>query len=84
MLAVETGIPIVPIYYSGTYSIIKEGPWKMNNQKLKLIIGKPIFTEKYSFDTRRELAKKVQSEVKKKAKKAAIEKVKKDFLDQGE
>ena len=63
LLAVETGIPIVPIYYSGTYSIIKEGPWKMNNQKLKLIIGKPIFTEKYSFDTRRELAKKVQSEV---------------------
>ena len=63
LLAVETGIPIVPIYYSGTYSIIKEGPWKMNNQKLKLIIGKPIFTEKYSFDTRRELAMKVQSEV---------------------
>ena len=63
LLAVETGIPIVPIYYSGTYSIIKEGPWKMNNQKLKLIIGKPILTEKYSFDTRRELAKKVQSEV---------------------
>ena len=63
LLAVETGIPIVPIYYSGTYSIIKQGPWKMNNQKLKLIIGKPIFTEKYSFDTRRELANKVQSEV---------------------
>ena len=63
LLAVETGIPIVPIYYSGTYSIIKQGPWKMNNQKLKLIIGKPIFTEKYSFDTRRDLANKVQSEV---------------------
>ena len=63
LLAVETGIPIVPIYYSGTYSILKQGSWKVNNQKLKLIIGKPIFTEKYSFETRRELAKKVQFEV---------------------
>ena len=63
LLAVETGIPIVPIYYSGTYNIIKQGPWKMNNQKLKLIIGKPIFAKKYSFDSRIELAKKVQSEV---------------------
>ena len=63
LLAVETGTPIVPIYYSGTYNIIKQGPWKMNNQKLRLIIGKPISTEEYSFDTRRELANKVQSEV---------------------
>ena len=63
LLAVETGMPIVPIYYSGTYSILNRGSWKLNNQNLKLIIGKPIFTEKYSFETRRELAKKVQFEV---------------------
>ena len=51
LLAVENGIPIVPIYYSGTYSIIKQGPWKMNNQKLKLIIGKPIFNNFKSYSS---------------------------------
>ncbi len=62
-LASEIGIPIVPIYYSGTFSFLKKGSWKIKNQKLELRIGKPISTEMYTFDKRKELAKRVQKEV---------------------
>ncbi len=63
LIAVKAGIPIVPIFYSGTYSILKRDSWKINNQKLELIIGEPISTKEYSFETRKELALKVQTEV---------------------
>jgi len=62
-LAAEVGMPIVPIYYSGTFNILKKGSWKIKNQKLELRIGKPISTKKYTFKTRKELAKRVRNEV---------------------
>tara|TARA_B100001250_G_C19713544_1_gene750299 strand:- start:60 stop:767 length:708 start_codon:yes stop_codon:yes gene_type:complete len=63
LLAVETELPIVPIYYAGTFNLLKKGSWFINNQKLELRIGKPILTKDYSFETRKELAEKVRSEV---------------------
>tara|TARA_B100001250_G_scaffold244830_1_gene210504 strand:+ start:192 stop:899 length:708 start_codon:yes stop_codon:yes gene_type:complete len=62
-LAAELGMPIVPIYYSGTFHLLKKGSWKIKNQKLELRIGKPISTKMYTFNKRKELAKRVQKEV---------------------
>ena len=63
LFAAEIGLPIVPIYYSGTFELLKKGSWKIKNRKLELRIGAPIKTENYNFKKRRLLAQKVQEEV---------------------
>ena len=52
-MAIDLGIPIVPIACRGTYEMLKKGSKKIGNNKLELKIGSPIFT-----DIDRELDKK--------------------------
>ena len=60
----QLGIPIVPIYYSGTFELLEKGSFKIKrNQKIKLKIGEPIKVNDYNFSKRRELAEVVQKKV---------------------
>ena len=44
-MAIDLGIPIVPIACKGTYEMLKKGSKKIGNNKLELKIGSPIFTD---------------------------------------
>lgn len=44
-MAIDLGIPIVPIACRGTYEMLKKGSKKIGNNKLELKIGSPIFTD---------------------------------------
>lgn len=44
-MAIDLGIPIVPIACRGTYEMLKKGSKKIGNNKLELKIGNPIFTD---------------------------------------
>ena len=66
ILGAELGLPIVPVYYSGTFELLKRGSFRIKrNQKIKLKIGDPINTNTYDYSKRKELVEVVQKEVSK-------------------
>lgn len=44
-MAIDLGIPVVPIACKGTYEMLKKGSRKIGNNKLELKIGRPIDTK---------------------------------------
>jgi 1-acyl-sn-glycerol-3-phosphate acyltransferase len=44
-MAIDLGIPIVPVACKGTYEMLKNGSRKIGNNKLELKIGVPILTK---------------------------------------
>ena len=63
ILSLDTKIPIVPVAYKGTYEMLKKDSWSVSNHPLEICIGKPIYPEKYSADSRMKLAEDVRSQV---------------------
>ena len=63
MLSLDTKIPIVPVAYKGTFEMLKKDSWSVSNHPLEICIGKPIYPEKYSADSRMKLAEDVRSQV---------------------
>jgi 1-acyl-sn-glycerol-3-phosphate acyltransferase len=47
VLAVETNVPIVPVYIEGTYKSLKPGTIIPKPHKVKVFFGKPIYMDKY-------------------------------------
>jgi 1-acyl-sn-glycerol-3-phosphate acyltransferase len=47
MLGVETGVPIVPVYISGTYRSMPPGKFFPKPSKVRVSFGKPIFMDEY-------------------------------------
>ncbi len=65
MLSIDTGLPIVPVAYKGTYKLLKKNSWSVKNHPLEIHIGKPIDPSNYSKKDRIKLAEDVKKEVEK-------------------
>jgi 1-acyl-sn-glycerol-3-phosphate acyltransferase len=63
MISVDTGIPIVPVAFKGTFEMLEKGSWSMKNYPVEMLVGKPISPDSYSYETRRELANDVKTKV---------------------
>lgn len=60
IMAVDSGVPIVPVVLQGTRSIMAKGSWRINPGNVILSIEKPIDTAGYTRETKDELIKEVR------------------------
>jgi 1-acyl-sn-glycerol-3-phosphate acyltransferase len=63
VLAIKSGVPIVPVAILGTYEILPKGKLLMNPGKVEIRVGIPIETKNYSAKDKHELAKVSQEAV---------------------
>jgi 1-acyl-sn-glycerol-3-phosphate acyltransferase len=63
VLAIKSGVPIVPVAILGTYEILPKGKLLMNPGKVQIRVGRPIETKNYSSRDKHELAKVSQEAV---------------------
>ena len=61
IMAVDSGVPIVPLILRGTRSIMAKGSWRINPGNVTLSIQKPIDTTDYTRDIKDDLIKNVRS-----------------------
>jgi len=59
-LAIQSGVPIVPITIIGSGDIMPKRSLKIKPGKIKLIIGKPISVQNYTLENRQELINRVR------------------------
>jgi 1-acyl-sn-glycerol-3-phosphate acyltransferase len=57
VLAIKSGVPIVPVAILGTYEILPKGKLLMAPGKVEIRVGEPIETKNYSAKEKHELAK---------------------------
>jgi 1-acyl-sn-glycerol-3-phosphate acyltransferase len=60
IMAVDSGVPIVPVVLNGTRSIMAKGSWMIKPGSVTLSIQKPIETAGYTRETKDELIKDVR------------------------
>lgn len=60
IMAVDSGVPIVPVVLQGTRSIMAKGSWRINPGSVTLSIQEPIETAGYTRDSKDELIKYVR------------------------
>ncbi len=63
MLAIKAGVPVVPIGFNGTYSILPKGRLLADSGEITIRIGIPIPTENYKPTDKQELANHLQQKV---------------------
>jgi len=63
LLGIETGIPVAPVAYCGTFDLLEKGSWSMGKNPIELKIGDPIDSTQYSFETRKQFANDIQESV---------------------
>lgn len=63
ILAIKSGVPIVPVAIIGTYAILPKGKLLMNPGKVQIRVGQPIETRNYTTRDKHQLAKLLQDEV---------------------
>jgi 1-acyl-sn-glycerol-3-phosphate acyltransferase len=63
MLAIGTGIPVIPMAFCGTADANKKGSYNIKRKPVELRFGPPIDPAQFSFDTRKEFAVKVRESV---------------------
>ena len=61
VMAVDTGVPIVPVILRGTLPIMDKNSWRINAGNVSLQIEKPIDTTGYTRETKDELIETVRS-----------------------
>jgi 1-acyl-sn-glycerol-3-phosphate acyltransferase len=62
-LALETGVPIVPVSIKGTYELMPRGQWLVRKGPVKITLHEPIPVTGYTQDTMAELMEKVRAAV---------------------
>ncbi|NQV38842.1 MAG: 1-acyl-sn-glycerol-3-phosphate acyltransferase [Candidatus Marinimicrobia bacterium] len=62
-LAIETGIPVVPIAMCGTSEVVTKGTWNINPRPIELRVGKPIQTESLEIKDRKLFTEQVRQSV---------------------
>ena len=62
-VAIEAGIPVVPVACSGAHRIMKKNSWIVRPGKVTVRFGKPIDASAYSIDQRDELAQRVHDAI---------------------
>ena len=63
LISVDTGIPIVPVAFKGTFEMLEKGSWSMKNHSVEMRVGKPISPDSYSYETRQVLANDVKTKI---------------------
>ena len=63
MLAIKAGVPVVPIGFNGTFSILPKGRFLANCGEITIRIGSPIPTDNYKPADKQELAHHLQEKV---------------------
>jgi 1-acyl-sn-glycerol-3-phosphate acyltransferase len=63
VMAIEAGIPIVPVACAGAHRIMKKNSWMVRPGKVQVRFGKPIDASEYTVEQRDELAKRVHDAV---------------------
>jgi 1-acyl-sn-glycerol-3-phosphate acyltransferase len=63
ILAIQTGMPVVPVVVCGTYDVCVKGGRTISPCPLHVIIGKPIETEKMTYDDRDSLCDRLEAAV---------------------
>ena len=63
-MGIQAGIPVVPIAFVGTFDVLEKGSWSLKKLPIELRIGKPITTESFSYETRRDMAERIKESVK--------------------
>jgi 1-acyl-sn-glycerol-3-phosphate acyltransferase len=61
VMAVDTGVPIVPVVLRGTWPIMDKNSWRINPGEVSLQIEKPIDSSGYSRETKDDLIEIVRS-----------------------
>ena len=61
VMAVDTGVPIVPIILQGTWPIMDKSSWRINTGEVSLQIEQPIDTAGYTRETKDDLMETVRS-----------------------
>ena len=60
VLAIDSGVPIVPVVITGTRSIMTKGKFRVNEGQVNMVIHKPIDTSAYTRDTKAALMENVR------------------------
>jgi len=63
VLAIKSGVPLVPVAILGTYEILPKGKLLMKSGRVMVRVGQPIETKNYSSRDKHELAKVAQAAV---------------------
>ena len=63
ILAINTGLPIVPIACCGTFDVLVKGSKKFNPKLIELRFGSPIYTSPDDIDNRNEITEQVKKAV---------------------
>ena len=63
ILAINTGLPVLPVSISGTRKILPKGKIKIRFGRVKVVIHQPIITENLSLQDRHELAEQVHKTI---------------------
>ena len=60
VLAIDSGVPIVPVVITGTRSIMTKGKFRINSGHVNMVIHKPIETSAYTRETKEVLMESVR------------------------
>jgi 1-acyl-sn-glycerol-3-phosphate acyltransferase len=60
VMAVKSGVPIVPVVLRGTWPIMAKGSLRINRGDVEMEIGEPIDTSGFSLETKEELMDRVR------------------------
>jgi len=63
VMAIDSGVPIVPVILRGTWSIMAKSSLRINHGGVEMEIAKPIETTGYSRETKEELMDKVRTAI---------------------
>jgi 1-acyl-sn-glycerol-3-phosphate acyltransferase len=63
MVALGTGVDIIPIGISGSRQVQAKGSWRVRPGTIRIRVGKPVPIREYSFETRDRLMERVRSEI---------------------
>jgi 1-acyl-sn-glycerol-3-phosphate acyltransferase len=60
VLAIDSGVPIVPVVIKGTFAIMNKGKFRVNPGHVSMIVHKPIDTAAYTRETKEGLMESVR------------------------
>jgi len=63
VLAIKTGLPVVPVAICGTFDVIKKGSFNIQPKKIGLVIGHPVPTTGLSIDDRNTVTESLRQQV---------------------
>jgi len=62
-LALRSGVPILPVSINGSKDIIRKGSLRVHRGKIRMVIGKPIYTKEYHSQGKASLMKDVREAI---------------------